>query len=198
LSNLNQRKQIRTTLRQNRRQLTISQRSLFAKQLHSCFFRHIALLPKKRIALYLSHDGEIDLTPLLHTFWKMRKSCYLPVILPQKKTVLFAPYKEKQKMIYNSFAIAEPKTPKQQLVTASQLDLLLLPLVAFDRKGNRLGMGGGYYDRCLAYLKNRSVWKKPYLLGVAYSFQEVPQLPSADWDIPLHAILTEKQLIGTV
>ena len=69
-----------------------------------------------------------------------------------------------------------------------------MPLVGFDLNGYRLGMGGGFYDTSLAYLRRRSAWKKPFLMGIAYECQKVETLPRDPWDIPLDAVLTEKKL----
>jgi 5-formyltetrahydrofolate cyclo-ligase len=68
---------------------------------------------------------------------------------------------------------------------------VLAPLVAFDRSGNRLGMGGGYYDRSFAYLRHRVHWRRPRLIGYAYGFQEVQALERAHWDVPLSGVVTE-------
>jgi len=95
-------------------------------------------------------------------------------------------------MQINQFGIAEPMVSPRYYLRADALDLLLVPLVAFDVNGNRLGMGGGFYDRTLAYLKRRQHWCRPYLLGIAHDFQRVESLKRADWDIPLQAILTNK------
>jgi len=75
------------------------------------------------------------------------------------------------------------------------LDLILLPLVAFDKSGHRLGMGGGYYDRTLAFLAHRRLWRKPHLLGTAYQFQQLETLPTQPWDIPLDGIATEQGVL---
>jgi 5-formyltetrahydrofolate cyclo-ligase len=71
------------------------------------------------------------------------------------------------------------------------MSLVCLPLVAFDARGNRLGMGGGFYDRTLAFMRNKG--QKPSLAGCAYAFQEVPLLPAESWDIPLTLIVTDHQ-----
>jgi 5-formyltetrahydrofolate cyclo-ligase len=71
------------------------------------------------------------------------------------------------------------------------LDVILMPLVAFDGQGNRLGMGAGYYDRTLAFLRHRRHWRKPRIIGLAYEFQRMPALPAEPWDVPLDGIITE-------
>jgi len=75
------------------------------------------------------------------------------------------------------------------------LDIALVPLVAFDDYGRRLGMGGGYYDRTFAYLRHREHWRRPKLIGVAFEFQRVAELPAQPWDVPLDGIITEKGLL---
>ena len=92
----------------------------------------------------------------------------------------------------NRYGIPEPMDTQPR--SARQLDLLLIPLVGFDSAGHRLGMGGGYYDATLAFLRHRRHWRKPRLLGVAYECQKVEALPHDPWDMPLDAVLTERRL----
>jgi 5-formyltetrahydrofolate cyclo-ligase len=77
-------------------------------------------------------------------------------------------------------------------VRAQQLDLVLLPLVGFDESGNRLGMGGGFYDHSLSFLRNRKIWRKPNLVGIAHDFQRVDSLEAKPWDMPLEAVITDR------
>ena len=72
----------------------------------------------------------------------------------------------------------------------SQLDIVLLPLLAFDDRGNRLGMGGGYYDRLFASRLHRKT-KQPLRVGLAFDCQQAERLPMQAWDVPLHAVVTE-------
>lgn len=95
-------------------------------------------------------------------------------------------------MTSNRYGIPEPVDAKP--LHARQLDLLLMPLVGFDLAGRRLGMGGGYYDATLAFLRHRRHWRKPRLVGVAFECQRVETLPHDPWDMPLDAVLTEKRL----
>ncbi len=106
----------------------------------------------------------------------------------------FAPYGEHTRMKKNCFGILEPVFQKKQLKTAKQIDLILAPLVGFDELGNRIGMGGGFYDRALAHLKsakNRPL--KPKFIGIAHELQNVQKLKSYAWDITLDAIVTERR-----
>jgi 5-formyltetrahydrofolate cyclo-ligase len=147
----------------------------------------------QNIACYLANDGEIDPCLIIEHAWFSGKKIYLPILSPLNKSLYFAPYEKDSKLKFNRFNIPEPVCQPSEWKTASQLDLLLLPLVAFDTQGNRIGMGGGYYDRTLAYLRHRQFWKKPTLVGLAHEIQKTGQLDKQSWDIPLNFIVTEKQ-----
>lgn len=145
----------------------------------------------QRIACYLANDGEIDPTFIIEQAWSMTKQVLLPVLAPLNNSLVFAPYTPQAGLSLNRFSIPEPNCRPGDHLKAQQVDLMLVPLVAFDEQGNRLGMGGGFYDRTLAYLKHRSRWKKPYLIGLAHELQKTDHLHARNWDIPLDAIATE-------
>lgn len=186
---------LRKQVRARRQQLSIPEQQTAARQLT----QNLCSLPifqrSQHIAFYLANDGEIHLDNVIETAWKRGKHCYLPVLRGNSdKRLWFARYEPGDKLICNRFMIPEPDVPSRHLIHAWSLDLLLLPLVAFDNKGNRLGMGGGYYDRTLAYLTRRQVWKKPSLFGVAHEFQKTTApLSTQDWDIPLDAAVTDQR-----
>jgi len=146
---------LRSQVRRQRRNL-----STFAQQQHSQalsqnIIKHKRYRYSSHVACYLANDGEIDPQPLIEHAWFAGKKVYLPVLSPIKNSLYFAPYEENTRFQHNRFNIAEPICPPSDWLKASQLDLLLLPLVAFDEHGNRVGMGGGFYDRTLAYLQHR-------------------------------------------
>jgi 5-formyltetrahydrofolate cyclo-ligase len=92
----------------------------------------------------------------------------------------------------NRFRIPEPRHNRRQQRKVWALDLVLLPLVGFDRHGGRIGMGGGFYDRSLAYRGVRKKWHNPTLLGLAHECQQVDRLALASWDVPLKATVTDR------
>jgi 5-formyltetrahydrofolate cyclo-ligase len=147
----------------------------------------------QHIACYLANDGEIDPYLLIEHAWFAKKDVYLPVLSPIKDSLYFAPYDINSEFKLNRFDIAEPICHPSDWVKAHQLDLILLPLVAFDLAGNRVGMGGGFYDRTLAYLQHRRHWRKPSLLGLAHEIQKADNLHRQNWDIPLNGIITEEK-----
>lgn len=144
------------------------------------------------IAAFLPNDGEIDPQPLLRQLLAAGKQCYLPRIGRRWQPRLqFLPWTPTTPLRPNRFQIPEPQLPPSTRRRVSDLDLLLLPLVAFDATGNRLGMGGGFYDRTLAHLQQRNCWRRPLLIGMAFAIQEVEALPLAPWDVPLQGVVTD-------
>ncbi len=149
----------------------------------------------QHIAIYLTNDGEIDTSILIEDLKKRGKTLYLPIMQPCTKGHLnFVRWHAATRMIKNKFNIAEPVAVKEDVIPTAFLELICMPLVAFDEQGNRLGMGGGFYDRTLAFMTQACVGNKPALLGLAYEIQKIDSLPTESWDIPLDAIATDKKL----
>jgi 5-formyltetrahydrofolate cyclo-ligase len=95
----------------------------------------------------------------------------------------------------NSYGIEEPAAATR-CVAAVGLDVVLVPVVGFDRRGNRLGMGAGFYDRALQRrLDARRPWRRPRLVGVAFACQELPAIAASPWDVPLDLIVTERGIV---
>lgn len=186
---------IRSNKRLLRNQLTALEQSHHATGLCNQVCRQPSFLNSNRIACYLANDGEIDPEHIIQTAWKLRKQVYLPVLSPFQSKLYFAPYTAGMEMHLNRFGIQEPACGPINWVTAWQLDLMLLPLVAFDESGNRLGMGGGFYDRSLAYRRSRTLTLKPRLIGLAHELQKEEELEPNSWDIPLDMIVTEQRVI---
>lgn len=150
------------------------------------------LLRSQRIGFYLPQGGEFDAHPLLNQALMMQRDCYLPVLPRRGRVMRFGRAGPTTRMTRNRYGILEPLDARP--LNARQLDLLLMPLVGFDTQGYRLGMGGGYYDATLAFMRHRRLWRKPRLVGLAYECQRVETLPHDPWDMPLDAVLTERQL----
>lgn len=186
---------VRSKKRQLRNQLTSLEQSTHAYGLANQVCRQQVFLNSSRVACYLANDGEIDPEYIIRTAWKLRKQVYLPVLSPFQSKLYFAPYQTGKAMQLNRFDIWEPACSPVNWVTAWQLDLMLLPLVAFDESGNRLGMGGGFYDRSLAYRRSRTHSLRPKLIGLAHELQHEEKLAANSWDIPLDMIATEERVI---
>ncbi|MBW8192679.1 5-formyltetrahydrofolate cyclo-ligase [Neiella marina] len=181
---------LRKLLRQKRQALSATEQQSASVQLEQQLIQLPQIQAAKTIAVYLANDGEIDLTRFCHWCWHHDKQLCLPVLHPfSKHHLLFLNYQPNSPMHRNRFGIFEPELAAPQVVPLEQLDTILLPLVGFDGDANRLGMGGGFYDRTLAHWQlQRHV--NAALIGVAHDCQQVPELPIASWDVPLDIIVT--------
>ena len=187
------RAQLRRLLRQARCALDAQAQRRAAQGLYRQLAQHPRFRRAKHIALYLPNDGEIDPRPLLRAAQRRGKTTYLPVLShwPRNRMV-FQRVRRHDKLTPNRFRIPEPRRNPARQRKVWALDLVLLPLVGFDRYGGRIGMGGGFYDRSLAYRGMRKNWHKPTLLGLAHECQQVDRLALASWDVPLEATVTDK------
>jgi len=180
-------------MRRRRRRLTPAERRAAAHAMARALAGTPLLRHARRLALYHPVDGEADTGPIAALARRLGKRLYLPVVDAVRRGRLgFAPYRERAPSRANRWGIPEPAA-RAGLRSPRALDLVIVPLVAFDRAGNRLGMGAGYYDRSFAFLRRRR-WRRPRLVGLAYAFQEVPRLEARPWDVPLDAVLTERGL----
>lgn len=193
------RRQIRRHMRQQRRSLSPRERRQHAANLLTTLKKQLWFHRARHIALYLANDGEMDPQPVIDHCWAQGKTVYLPVLHPVRKNRLwFTEYRPDTPMCKNRFGIPEPVHPHTRKHHAWSLDLVLMPLVAFDGKGNRLGMGGGFYDRTFERLNSHLKKRQSHfsgqcrLIGLAYDFQQVEQLPHQHWDVPLYGIATNR------
>lgn len=184
---------LRRQLKETRNAVEPQARRLAGRSAMRLALRDGLLLNARRIGFYLPHRGEFDLGPLMRRAQTMRLTCCLPILPRRGRIMRFGRLdRTAYPMRTNRFGIPEPVDARP--LRARQLDLLLMPLVGFDTAGHRLGMGGGYYDATLAFMKRRRHWHRPRLIGIAYECQRVDALPHDPWDMPLDAVLTERRL----
>ena len=185
------REDIRRRMRETRRALSGAERAAAA----ASAARVVTALPAwedaARIAIYHAMDGELDPAPLVTAARVAGKQVYLPVLNQRDdEPMLFLPWAADTRMQPNRYNIPEPVTGAP--LAAQELDLVLAPLVAFDSRGQRLGMGAGFYDRSFAFLKDTRI-TRPLLIGYAFACQQVNTLPMESWDVPLAGVVTEQQ-----
>lgn len=193
-------KTLRHKMRRERQALSAPYRSQKAREL----LKTVGKLPEfrsaHRIAFYWPENGEIDPIPILNLALKMGKRCYLPVLHPSKKNhLLFVEYHMNDTLHLNRYGIYEPSLGTRAILPAWMLNIIFIPLLAFDKEGRRLGMGGGYYDRTLSDFKNLAnlnltSMSPAKLMGLAYEFQQLNHLPKDDWDLKLSSVATEKNI----
>lgn len=189
------RKQLRRHIRQRRRALTPQQQVFAARQWSDRANRFAELRLRRHIAVYLAFDGEMQLQPWIKQAWRRGQQIYLPVLHPvERHRVWFVRYQPHSVMRKNRFGIIEPDPKFNRRLPAWCLNIICLPLVAYDRSGNRLGMGGGFYDRLLEDLHSRS--SRPITIGCAHRLQQVDCLPTEAWDQPVDFIITDEEIIS--
>lgn len=183
---------LRKTIRQRRSALSNDVQQIAAAELSRQLLCNI---PDnvQRVAIYLASDGEINPMPFIKQCWQREIDVYLPVLHPfSAGNLLFLRFDANTKMTTNKYGISEPKLDVTNVLPANKLDIIYTPLVAFDAQGNRMGMGGGYYDRTLA--------ANPHIatIGIAHDCQQVEELQVQPWDMPLQKIITPTQVINPV
>jgi 5-formyltetrahydrofolate cyclo-ligase len=177
---------IRQIIRQKRRELSQTQRKSAQAIIYQKIKKHPAIKQAKNIAIFLSFDGEVDTKPVIEYLWQQNKAVYLPVTDPHNKHhLLFINYTPNTSLIKNKFGILQPVLNANNIIPFGQLDIVFTPLVAFDERGYRMGMGGGYYDRILANYQQQQILP----IGLAFACQKVAKIDNQPWDIKLPEII---------
>lgn len=182
------RRELRDQMRQRRRDLPPARRITAANALAE----HLLALPFAPVAGYVAGYWAMDGEIALHT-WQLNlpPDCVycLPVLNGER--LAFAPWRPGDPLASNRYGIPEPDLAPTSLLRPEDMAMVVLPLVAFDLHGARLGMGGGWYDRSFAFRQKRS--SPPWLVGAAFELQQVNMLETAEWDVPLDAVCSDTQ-----
>ena len=187
--------ELRRTLRARRRALSETAQRRHSGQAALAYKCSTLFLRYRRVAAYLANDGELDPSLIIESAFDADKQLFLPVLRHRPyKSLWFSEYRPGDRLLNNRFAIPEPDIRRRPPVPPWGLDVILMPLVGFDPRGHRIGMGGGFYDRTLAYLLHRRYWRRPLLIGLAHECQAWPLLPARPWDMPMDGVLTENGL----
>jgi len=184
---------LREQIKAQRQSLSVDAQAECAGKILHHFINSKLFQQAERIGCYLSVKGEVETQAIIQQILQLGKQCYLPCLRQNAyEHLIFAEYKADTPLISNQYGIPEPPHDKVHCLNAENLDCVLVPLVAFDAEGNRLGMGAGYYDRSFAF--NKTNEKPVPLIGLAYAFQEAENFLVQTWDIPLSGVVTEEGL----
>ena len=178
---------LRTRLRAERAALDGNVRALNARAVRTHLLPILEELAPRHVAGYLAVGGELDPAPVLGACRDRGIVTLLPVI--DGATLAFSPFDENSVMRPNRFGIDEPCVPPERRHAPHEVDIVLVPLVGFDTRLDRLGMGGGFYDRSFA--GRRDMAAPPWLIGVAHEAQRIDDVHPDWWDVPLDMIVTE-------
>ena len=185
--------QLRRDLRSRRRALPAAQRIAAADTLANQLLALPFLPDSGHVAGYWAMDGEIALNS-----WQVRLPRSLVYCLPVLHTdnsLRFAPWRPGEALVSNRFGIPEPDVDPTEALPAQALSLVVMPLVGFDARGHRLGMGGGWYDRSFAF--RNAAAPPPWLVGAGFNVQRVPHLDQEAWDVIPDALCTETETLLT-
>ncbi len=194
ITNTKTKAEIRQQFRANCKQIPAEYREGAGREAAKLLVKQPFFKASHRVACYLSTANEFDSIPIIEAIWQAKKQCYVPVLTGENEKALhFARYQYGDALHLNRYAILEP-TGNSHKLSPESLDLVLLPLIAFDCYGHRLGSGGGYYDRTFAFL-HANPTPKPWMIGLGFTSQQIDALPKDPWDIRLDGVITEKEFI---
>lgn len=186
-SSKEQRNLLRQEILAKRRQLTAKESAQAGLSILKTIMQMNVFKRTVNVASYISLSGELCTQDMNEYFMTRHHLCLPYMVTGQKGKMDFYSFKKGDELVENRFHILEPKNQPENLVSEDKIDVIIVPLVAFDNKGNRMGMGGGYYDRML-----KKVRKDCLVIGVAYEFQQVDELLVEEWDMPMDIVITEK------
>lgn len=186
--------EIRNRIREDRRAVDPQLRAANSSKICQRFLKLDSFKSADCIAAYLAFDGEADPMELMISAVDSGKRVFLPIIVGKSKPLSFAPWTPSTKMVNNRFNILEPDVDPAQWLPATELDFVVNPLVGFDEQCNRIGVGGGYYDRTFAFLNEPDAVKKVILVGFAFELQRLPSVQPQSWDVQLDSVVTQSHV----
>lgn len=185
---------LRRELRARRAALSPAERIGAAQGLAQQLMELPETLTDERVAGYWASGGELSLHLVVPRLLARGATYYLPRVPERAGALSFAAWRTGDDIVPNRFGIPEPAHGAPP-IAPDALELVFVPLLAFDRRGHRLGMGAGYYDRTFAFLATGERPREPLLVGVAYAFQEIERVEHAPHDVALDFVATEQELI---
>lgn len=189
-----ERKLLRTQLRARRKALTAAERIAAAEGVAAALGQLPEFIVDARIAGYWAIDGELPLHVVVGQLSQRGQNYCLPRISGPRQ-LSFVRWRAGAELEANRYGIPEPVCTEEDLLDPQELDIVLLPLLGFDRRGQRIGYGGGYYDASFSFLRERTEAGRPLLVGIGYAAQEIDAIRTEEWDVKLDYVATENELI---
>ncbi len=151
----------------------------------------------RRVAVYLAMPGEASIAGAIAAALGSGVEIFVPQVQSRRLgRMRFVRLRPSSALRPNAFGIAEPTGGARDWLPPLRLDVILVPVVGFDRDGNRLGMGAGYYDRALRRRRDGARnWRRPRLVGLAFACQEVARIEPSPWDVRLDLVVTEREIV---
>ena len=174
----------------SRREMTAEYRTQASQKICDDVTSAREFLSASLIACYLPMHDEVDTRSIIERAWRANKRIFIP-ITRNNGEMLFREIRPDTTLQRNKMSIWEPQSG--DFISPRELQLVVTPTVAFDKHRHRIGMGGGYYDRCFSFLRHRKHWIKPKLAGVAFKCQEIEEISPNTWDIRLYRLFTEEK-----
>jgi 5-formyltetrahydrofolate cyclo-ligase len=190
----------RATIRQRRREISDDVRKTATQRIVNSMAQLKFFQTARKVAGFLAFDGEADPMALMTLAHQQQKQVYVPIIIAKREPLKFCPWQPDVPMKINPFGIEEPDVDSALWISADQLDFVICPLVAFDQRCHRMGVGAGYYDRSFVFLNDfdqnhpRHVERPTVLAGFAFEMQRVTEIKPQPWDVALDWVVSERQL----
>ncbi len=179
---------LRIAARKRRRVLDEDDRLRAARRIQRRFLQSNLFFSGERFACYVAMPEEVDTSLIFDRAWRAGKSIFAPVT-DRHRQLRFVRIERNTPLRQSRFGLWEPVSGAE--AAPDSLDVILTPLVAFDAERHRIGMGGGYYDSCFAFLKRPRKWLRPKLVGLAFDCQKVEKITPNPWDIRLYRVISE-------
>jgi 5-formyltetrahydrofolate cyclo-ligase len=183
----NSKGRLRQQLLAERQALHEHQRLRLDRKICAYLLRYLDDIDALRLAAFYPFRGEPNLMPAMEALHHAARRIHLPVL--EEQHLIFKRWHPEAELRRNQFGIPEPV--KGKVCELASLDVVFMPLVAFSQSGERLGMGGGFYDRAFSSFIDQP-GTGPQRVGVAYGFQQIDGLPVDSWDVPLDAVITDQ------
>lgn len=180
--------ELRTKALRARREMTVENRAAASEIICNKVTRSRIFASASLLACYLPMSDEVDTRTIIERGWRANKRIFVP-ITRNNGEMFFREIRPDTTLLRNRMSIWEPDSG--EIISPRDLQLVIAPTVAFDVSNHRIGMGGGYYDRCFSFLKHRKRWFKPKLLGIAFECQRVEKISPNTWDVRLYRTYSE-------